>query len=59
LDTDGENQLNQNKFEIVLLLNAPNLKTEFDKETEEQINKFQEDYPEYKIYLIKKHFDFK
>ncbi|MCP4522946.1 MAG: hypothetical protein GY828_01875 [Candidatus Gracilibacteria bacterium] len=59
LDSNTGSQLNPNKFEIVLLLNAPNLKTKLDKKTEEQINKFQEDYPEYNIYLIKKHFNFK
>ena len=59
LDSVTTNQtLDPKKYEVVILFNRPNDKTEFDKATEEKILKFILNHPEYNIHLFKHTFDF-
>lgn len=51
--------LDPKKFEVVILLNRPNNKVEFDKKTKEKILKFQLAHPEYNIHLFEHTFNFK
>lgn len=50
--------LDPKKYEVVVLLNRPNDKEEFDKATEEKILKFILNHPEYNIHLFKHTFNF-
>ena len=50
--------LDPKKYEVVILLNRPNDKEEFDKATEEKILKFMLNHPEYNIHLFKHTFNF-
>ena len=50
--------LDPQKYEVVLLLNRPNNKTDFDKKTKEKILKFKLAHPEYSIHLFEHTFDF-
>ena len=59
LDSVTTNQtLDPKKYEVVILLNRPNNKEEFDKATEEKILKFILNHPEYNIHLFKHTFNF-
>lgn len=51
--------LDPSKYEIVLLLNRPNAKIDFDKTTKDKIVKFKKAHPEYNIVLFEHTFNFK
>ena len=50
--------LDPKRYEVVILLNRPNNKIEFDKKTKEKILKFQLAHPEYNIHLFEHTFNF-
>ncbi len=56
--TEEWHTLNPDLFEINILLNRPNDSVPFDAHTERQIQKFQQDYPQYHIHVVKKTFHF-
>ena len=46
------------RYEVVILLNRPNEREEFDKSTQEKILKFKLNHPEYNIHIFKHTFNF-
>ncbi len=55
---EQDERLDPELFEINIFLNRPNSTIEFDKETEQEVERFKKKYPKYKVNLIKHTFNF-